>query len=328
MRPGPAALPALLAALAAVALAHLSTGSSGCTPLDALGSPACARVVELRAVRLVAAASAGALLAASGALLQAATRNVLAEPFILGVSSGALAAVAAAHLALGPGAAYYASAPAALAGALAAFAATACVARAAGGTATALVLAGVGVTALLTGVAELELFILQSRYGFPYTLLLLGTAAYAGPDDAALLAAAAATAAPALLALSRRLDALVLGDDYAAQLGVDPARVRALASALAALYASLTVASLGVVGFVGLVAPNLARTLVGGAHARAAPAALLLGSLLTASADAAARLTSAALALGELPLGLYTGLIGGLFLAYLVASRLRRGLLP
>jgi iron complex transport system permease protein len=315
------------ALLALIGFIYVSTGSVECSPFE-LDDEMCKRILAIRLVRFVAAVSAGALLATSGTLLQAVTRNVLAEPYILGVSSGALVAVAAAYLALGPWTAYPITALASLGGGLAAFTVVTLIASLAGGSASSLILAGVGVTAVLTGVAEFELFLLQSRYGFPFTMLLLGTAAYASTFDAIVLATTAIAAPTTVLLLAKSLNALVLGDDYAAQLGVEPRRVRAISAALAALYAAIPVSVLGIVGFVGLIAPNLARLAVGGRHEVQGPTSSLLGALLTGVADTASRVTSVGLELGELPLGLYTSLVGGIFLAYMVATRARRELLP
>ncbi len=317
---------ALVAGLVFFSILYLSVGSSGCSLFPA--EPGCGRILVLRAARLAAAISTGILLAASGTLLQAATRNVLAEPYLLGISSGALVAVSLSLLAAGPGLHPAFLALAAFVGGFAAYTVTAGVAELAGGGAHALILAGVAVTAVGMGFAELLIYMLQSLYGMPASLLLLGTTAYVNVFESLLLSLLAVTAAPVLLLLAPRLNALVLGDDYALQLGVDPKLIRRVAAVVSAVYASSTVAFIGVVGFIGLIAPNIARTLVGGDHRVQAPVSLAIGALLALTSDLAARSVAGATRYGELPLGLYTSILGGVFLAYLVSTRLRRGFTP
>ncbi len=309
------------ALLTVLSVAYLSTGPTPCSPW----SQPCSSVLGLRAVRLAVAAFTGALLAVSGSLLQAVTRNVLADPYILGISSGALASVAATYLLLPLSSITPALLSAtAFLGGFTAYTVVALVAEAAGGSASALVLAGVAVTAVLSGVAEALLTLLQVSRGFPFLTLLLGTAAYSSLWDAVTLALAASTVPLAAAMLAKPLNTLLLGDEYAHQLGYNPRRVRAISATLAALYASLTVSAVGVVGFVGLIAPNTARMVVGGDHRYSIPVAAVLGSTITLAADLAARMV-ASTAFGELPLGMYTSVAGGVFLAYLVASRARRG---
>lgn len=318
-------LGALLALLVALSLLSISYGPAGLCPLF---SEDCSRILQLRLSRTLSALGLGASLAVSGLLLQASTRNVLAEPSILGISSGALASYAATVL-LAPTVFYdpFLAGIAAFVGGITAYAATLVVAEAAGGTATALILAGIAVTAATAGLAELLTFMVQRMYGIPFMILLLGTVAYTGLNDASLLLAVALVSAVAAAVMGKPLNTILVGDVYAAQLGYSPRLVRRLSTIVAALAASVGVAIAGIVGFIGLIAPHLARGMVGGDNRLLVPIAALIGSIIVVVADIASRVLDVFMALGELPLGLYTGILGGIFLAYLVATRMRRGLI-
>ncbi|HID01554.1 MAG TPA: iron ABC transporter permease, partial [Piscirickettsiaceae bacterium] len=147
---------------------------------------------------------------------------------------------------------------------------------------------------------------------------LLGSFAYATPSTVYTASAAAGAGLVAGLVLSRGLDAVSYGDEAAAAMGYSPSRVRLAASLASAALTSVCVYAAGIVGFVGLVAPNAARLLVGG-HPRASlPASLLLGGGTALAADLAGRLAALALGLGEVPAGLVTSSVGGLFLAYML----------
>jgi len=120
---------------------------------------------------------------------------------------------------------------------------------------------------------------------------------------------------------SRRFDALAIGDDTALALGTDPTRFRMLAAVTVSLTVAVAVAVSGLIGFVGLVIPHIARRLVGGRHSMVFPTAALLGALLLVLADALARI---AFAPRELPLGILTALIGTPMLIALVRRTLAR----
>ena len=312
--------PAALTALLLLALLSLAVGPAGLRPPPPLGplDP----VARLRLYRTLLAAATGALLGLAGALTQYATSNPLAAPTILGIPQGALAAAAAALLATASGSTTAPGVYAAAAiGGLAAYAATAALAARLGFTAEALVVAGVAVSSAATGAAGLLLLAAQARTGVVTPLLLLGTFAYATPRDAATTLAAAAAALTASLPMARGLDALSYGDTVAATTGYSPRLVRAAAASLAAAAVAATIPTAGLIGFIGLIAPNAARGLAG-AHPRTAiPASTILGAVVALAADTAARLAAPLLGLGELPAGTATSLIGGAFLAYMLAAR-------
>jgi len=270
---------------------------------------------ELRLPRVLLAAAAGINLALGGLLLQAIFRNPLAEPYLLGLSSGgALGAV----LALAAGLTVV-TWPA-LAGSLliAGVVLLLCRRRIAADLPS-LLLVGVALGALAQ--AFTTAIILRFDPGALRSILfwLMGSFAGRGWAEVWLLLPAAVLGLVLVLALHRPLDLLALGGESAHHLGV---RVRLLQTggiALAAVLAALAVATCGTIGFVGLMAPHLARRLAGAPHSVSIPAAALLGAMLTVGADLAARTV---LAGTELPVGVITGAFGCVFfLALLLRKR-------
>ena len=270
---------------------------------------------ELRLPRVLLAAAAGVSLALGGLLLQTIFRNPLAEPYLLGLSSGgALGAVAA--LAAGATATIWP----ALAGSLAVAAVILLLCRRRiTSDLPSLLLAGVAVGALAQAVTTA--IILRFDPGAMRSILfwLMGSFAGRGWDEVWMLFAAAVVGCVLVVLLHRPLDLLALGSESAHHLGV---RVQALqlgGIALAAVLAALTVAACGTIGFVGLMAPHFARRIVGAGHAAATPAAALVGAGLTVASDLAARTI---LAGTELPVGVVTGALGCVFfLALLLRKR-------
>lgn len=275
---------------------------------------------QVRLPRVLCAALVGAALAMSGAGMQAVFRNPLAAPDLLGVSAGAaLGAVAGMHA----GWPMLAIQAAAFAGGLAAVALVWLAARwlpAVDRTLT-LILAGVAVGSLLAaGVALLKY--LADPYGqLPaITFWLLGSFAGVGPADAMVVAASTAVSAALLALLRWRVDLLLLGDEEAHTSGVRPARLRAAVIVACTLAASGAVAVAGVIGWIGLVVPHLARLLVGAAFARLLPAAMLCGAVLLLVVDTVARGVSEA----EIPPGVLMAVIGAPVLFALLAVRAER----
>lgn len=270
---------------------------------------------ELRLPRVLLAAAAGANLALGGLLLQAIFRNPLAEPYLLGISSGgALGAVSA--LAAGATALLWPAMAGSLA--VAAIVLLICRRRIASDLPS-LLLAGVALGALAQ--AFTTAIILRFDAGALRSILFWLMGSFAGQSwtAVALTGSAAAGGLVAAALLHRPLDLLALGSESAHHLGV---RVRALqfgGIALAAVLAAVTVATCGTIGFVGLMAPHLARRLAGAPHAASVPATVLLGAMLTIGSDLAARTV---LTGTELPVGVVTGALGCVFfLALLQAKR-------
>ncbi len=282
-------------------------------------------VLYLRLVRAVVSYATGAVLGLSGALMQSVTRNPLADPFILGLSSSALAVVSAA-LAVQPGllAARYYLMVLAFAGALLGYTLTVALSRLAGGGSASLVLSGIAVSAFFSGVSHVLLYAVQRATGMPYILLLAGSASSALARDIPYLLASASLCLVVSLAISKGLNAYLYGDEYSQQLGFNPRLLSLAASATASLGTGVTIAVTGIVGFVGLASPHISRSLVGSDHRFLLPTSFLVGGVVTLVADVVVRLISMGSPYGELPLGTITSSIGGPFIAYVLLRWFRK----
>ena len=276
-------------------------------------------VWTVRLPRVLMGAAVGACLAMIGAALQAMVRNMLADPYILGVSGGASTGAAAAIL-FGVGAAFgeYAQSLLAFAGALGAALLVFFIARAGGHvTSLRLLLSGVAVGYALTAVTNLLIFSSDSAEGSRSVMFwMLGSLSLARWNAFLLIALlAAGIGLLVMLAGARVLDALSAGDEIAHGLGISPDRARVGFLLVVSLCTAAAVAGAGAIGFVGLVIPHLARRLVGARHRVLIPAAALLGSLFLLWADAFARIVMQP---RELPIGVITAAIGAPFLLILV----------
>ncbi|MCX4386993.1 iron chelate uptake ABC transporter family permease subunit [Micromonospora peucetia] len=280
-------------------------------------------VWRLRLPRVLGAAAVGGGLAAVGAVMQTVTRNPLADPYLLGVSSGAsLGAVAVLVLGFGGGVA--ALTGGAFAGALAAFAVVAAVAgRRAALAPTRVVLAGVAV-AQLCGAATSFVIIWVADPHATQSITFWLSGSLARVDWSALAWAAPVLAAVLALvaAHARTLNAFAFGEDAAATLGVPVARVRWLLLVATALLTAALVAVSGAVGFVGLILPHAARFLTGADHRRLLPVAVLAGAIFLVWVDTAARTVFAP---RELPVGVLTALLGVPAFVVLLHRRKVRG---
>ncbi len=299
---------------ARIALFHLlGTGEQAWSPArDAI-------VWDVRMPRALLAVGVGAGLAVCGMALQAMVRNVLADPYLLGVNSGASSGAAAAILfGAGAGAGAHALPASAFAGALAASMLVLLVARSGGRvTSLRLLLAGVAVGYALYAVTSFLIFASDSAEGSRSVLFwLLGSlslAAWGAP--LAIVGVVVALTVLGLVWAGRRLDALSIGDETAETLGIDPDRFRVRLLLLVALCIGVVVSASGSIGFVGLVIPHLARRAVGSAHRQAVPVAALMGSVFLLWADIVSRTV---LAPQEIPLGILTSLVGAPFLLVLI----------
>ncbi|RJK97609.1 FecCD family ABC transporter permease [Vallicoccus soli] len=289
-------------------------------PAEQAWSPSQDAIVwQVRVPRVLLAVLVGAGLAVCGAALQAMVRNVLADPYLLGIGSGASSGAAAAILfGVGAGFGDYALQGSAFVGALAAALLVFLVARSAGTvTSVRLLLAGVAVGYALYAATSFLIFASGSAEGARSVLFWLlgslGLARWGGP--LAVVAVVVALTVALLALRGRRLDALAIGDDTALSLGVSPTAFRTRLLVLVSLCVGVLVAVSGSIGFVGLVVPHLARRAVGAAHARAVPVAALMGAVFLVWADVVARV---ALQPRELPIGIVTALVGAPFLLTLV----------
>ena len=271
-------------------------------------------IIDQRYPRVLAAILGGAALAAAGAVTQGVCRNPLAEPGILGVTAGA-GVGAVALITLMPTAGAWTVTGIAAVGGLAAFAIVYALAWRGGLDTGRLVLIGIGTWSL--GMAVITLIILASDpWNTPKALTWLSGSTYGRTVDRLWpLIAALALFLPFIAAHRREIDLLALDDDTPRVLGVRLERTRLLLLAAAAVLTAAAVAVVGVIGFVGLVAPHLARALVGSRHTRVLPVAILLGTLLVSIADTLGRTVVAP---AQIPAGLMCALIGTPYFIWLL----------
>ncbi len=319
---------ALLAVVLLGLAAGLSTGAAGFSPhalwTDLQGGDAGLVIGQIRAPRTVGAALVGALLGLSGAIAQGLFRNPLADPYLLGCAAGAGLGVVLALAAATLGGAAIGLVPlawieriglvaAAFVGALVGVGMTLTIASGAVQT-TRLLLAGVVVGVLLGAASDLVTVIspdaLRGKQAF-----MLGSTSFLGWSAIAMLGGGLAV----LVALARRharaLDALTLGEDSAASLGLHPGRVRLVLVVMMSLSTAIAVSQAGLVAFVGLVAPHLVRRHAPGPHRWLLLASAGMGAALLLVADVVSR---ALIAPQELPVGVVTAVVGGGYLFWLL----------
>lgn len=297
-------------------IGHHTTG----TPATATWSPALDAIVwEVRLPRIVLGAVVGAGLAITGAVLQAMVRNVLADPYLIGINSGASTGAAASILfGIGAGMGEYGLQGSAFAGALAAAFLVFFIARGTSRvTSVRLILAGVAVGYALSALTSFLVFASGSAEGARSVLFwLLGSLGLARWDVALAVVTAVVIGTTALLIVwSRRLDALAIGDETALTLGISPSTLRSRLLVVVSLNVGAVVAVSGSIGFVGLVVPHLARRTVGSNHRHMLPVAALMGAILLVLADLVARTL---LRPQEIPIGIITALVGAPFLLVLL----------
>jgi iron complex transport system permease protein len=272
-------------------------------------------VLDTRTPRVLAALAAGAALALAGVSLQAVCRNPLAEPAVVGVAQGA-ALGAVLHITAVPLATAWAVAGSGLAGALAATLLVLGVTLSRGRLDTdRLLLVGVGVSAGATAVITLVIA-LTDPWNQTKALTWLAGSTYGRTYESLVpVATALVVAAPALVLWRRELDLLALDDDTPRVLGVGLVGHRLLLLVAAAALTAGAVTAVGLIAFVGLVAPHVSRVLVGSRHYRVLPVAALLGAVLVSVGDALGR---AVLAPAQLPAGLLAALIGAPYFVWLL----------
>ncbi|MFF1255696.1 iron chelate uptake ABC transporter family permease subunit [Streptomyces sp. NPDC058321] len=271
-------------------------------------------VLDSRMPRIAAAVLAGAALATSGTVVQAVSRNPLAEPGILGVVGGA-GVGAVVSLTVVPLASFWAVGGSALAGATAAATLVFGLAARRGLEQNRLVLIGVGVSAGAAALVSL-LIVLTDPFNGTKALVWLSGSTYGRtfPETLPVLGALV-VALPVLGAKRRELDLIGLDADTPRLLGIRLGTARLGLLAIAVVLTAAAVAAVGVIGFVGLVAPHAARALVGQRHRRVLPVAALLGSLLVVVADTVGRTV---IAPAQIPVGVVTAVIGAPYFAWLL----------
>lgn len=302
-----------LLAVAMIAVVRGAVSVSLTAVLDALRGrgdlTAIAIVRDLRLPRVVLGALVGAGLGASGAALQGALRNPLAEPYLLGVSGGAaVGAVIAFAVGISSDAAITI---AAFVGGIAAVFVALAVARVGGrgvrDDLRTLLIAGVIVGAFANAAIMVALASAEPNTVRGALWWMMGSAADATWERVRWLAASILLVGAALVYWAREIDVLSLGEDTAAALGIDAEKSGHRIFILAALLAAATVAAAGLIGFVGLVVPHIARRMGLRAHRPLMIASALVGAILVVAADLAARTVAAPT---ELPLGAITALLG------------------
>ena len=275
---------------------------------------------EIRIPRVVLGSIVGATLAIAGASYQGVFRNPLADPYLLGVSSGAgLGATLA--IVVGGAAATAMVPPAAFAGGMIAVLATYTLGRSVGGgrTEVVIILAGVAVAAFASAI---QTFFMQRhddtlRQVYSW---MLGRLATSGWADVTRILPYVTVSIVVVFLFRRVLDVMAVGDVEAATLGIAPARVRLVLISVATLGTAAVVSVSGLIGFVGIVIPHAVRMVIGPGHRLLLPMSLLIGAAFLVLADVVAR---TAMSPGELPIGVVTAAIGAPF--FLFVLRRSRG---
>ncbi|WP_373636566.1 FecCD family ABC transporter permease [Yoonia sp. BS5-3] len=276
-------------------------------------------VWEIRLPRALLAMMVGAGLAMVGASLQAVTRNPLADPHLLGISSGgafgAILALLHTGLFIGP-----LTVPLlAFLGALGATLIVLAVSRFANAmSADRLVLAGVAVSFIIMACANVLIFLADPKATHIVVFWMLGGLGLAQWGQLIYPLVILLGCAGWLMLRAQDLNAMTVGDETASTLGIPVARFRLSVFVVGALITGVMVAFSGIIGFVGLMVPHVARMLVGGDYARVLPGSALIGAVFLLWADIAARTVMAP---EDMPIGIVTGLVGGVFFVWLLGRQ-------
>ncbi|MEG3753963.1 iron ABC transporter permease [Psychromonas arctica] len=277
-------------------------------------------VWEVRLPRAILAALVGAILAIVGAALQSVTRNPLADPHLLGVSSGAALGAIIALLHTGMILGLLTVPIFAFIGALFAMLLVLGVANfSMANNAGRLVLAGVAVAFILTALGNLFIFLGDHRASHTVIFWMLGGLGLAQWNQLLFPFITLLLGASYLVYKAKFLNAMILGDETASTLGVPVQRFRLTVIVVCALLTGAAVAFSGVIGFVGLMVPHIVRLLIGGDYRKILPLSALLGALLLVLADIVARVI---IPPEDMPIGILTGLAGGI--AFILLMRQRR----
>ncbi len=314
------------AAISADTVGSVILAKLGLTPADGIAPRDLLVVGSIRMPRVLAGCAIGSCLALAGATMQGLFRNPLADPGLIGVSSGAaLAAVAVIVLgggilgALDPWLRPFALPVAAMAGGLAATAIVYRLGTVGGQTMmTTTLLAGIAVNAVAQSGIGFLVFLSDEQQLRDLSFWTLGSVA--GLTWSSLLPALAVMAVPvlALPMLAGALNAMLLGEREAFHLGHVPERVKFRAVGLSAVAVGAAVSISGTIGFVGLVVPHIVRLLCGPDHRYVLPGSILFGSALFLMADVLSRTVALP---AEIPVGVITALIGGPFFIWLLLRR-------
>jgi iron complex transport system permease protein len=273
----------------------------------------------IRLPRMLLGVLVGAGLALIGAVLQAVTRNPLADPHLLGVTSGATLGAVIVVLHVGQIVGLLTLPIAAFIGALSSMLMVLMIANRRGRLdSDRLLLCGVAVSFVMMALANLLLFLGDHRASSAVMFWMLGGLGLARWELLAVPAASVLLGLVLLLGMARQLNALMAGEQTAVTLGLNARTVRLRVFVIASLMTGVLVSISGSIGFVGLMVPHIARRLVGAEHRRLLPVCALLGSIFLVWVDVAARTM---IAPEDLPIGVATAAIGGLFFIGLMRRR-------
>ncbi|MBR2894192.1 MAG: iron ABC transporter permease [Oscillospiraceae bacterium] len=272
----------------------------------------------MRLPKVIVAACVGGGLSLVGIMMQAMTKNSMADPYLLGISSGASAGATAAIL-VGSlpliGAVSVQSG--AFIGAMVSSVLVFLISGAGGQvSSTKLILSGTAISALFSALSNLLIFLQSNEKKLSAVLFwMTGSFASAAWGDVLPVFVSLVACVALMLLLHKSLDALLLGEEMAITVGVDVPKLKLLIVVLSSLVTGVMVSVSGTIGFVGLVIPHIARTIIGTAHRRMLPFAVLLGGILMVWADALARVVVAP---SELPIGVVTAFLGAPFFLVLL----------
>ncbi len=279
--------------------------------------------LNIRLPRVLLAVLIGAALAMAGGVMQGLFRNPLADPGLLGISSGAALAVACSvvlPLSLPPLMSLYTPAIAAFCGSLIVILVIFSLSRVGNATLARLLLAGIAINALCGSATGVLYWLSSDRQLRQLSLWGMGSLGQAQWSAVAVLATLVLPAMLLIQHQARRLDLLQLGEEEAHYLGVDVRRTQRLLLLASALLVGAAVAVSGIIGFVGLVIPHLIRMWLGADHRWLLPGAALAGALLLLLADTAARTLVLP---AEMPVGLLTSLLGSPWFLWLILNEKR-----
>lgn len=275
-------------------------------------------LVQLRLPRVLLGALVGYALGLCGAVMQGVFRNPLAEPYLLGIASGATAG-AAAVISLGLGAGAMLMPIGAFLGGLVAVALVLWISQnpVLQMSNYTLILAGVAIGAIFSSVTSFLMFFSSREELQQVIFWTMGSLAMARWDALAPLALLVFLGSAALFSLARDINAVSLGDEMAQHLGIDPLRLKSFSLVLATLLTGAAVAFSGTIGFVGLIVPHAVRLLFGPDHRWLFPVSGLVGAIFLVLCDLLSRVI---LPNAELPVGIVTALFGAPFFLYLLRT--------
>lgn len=281
-------------------------------------------VWNLRLPRAILAIAAGGGLAICGAAMQAITQNVLADPYILGVSSGASAMVSLAYFL---GGIFLSSSfltdSFAFLGAILSMILVYSIGVTRGGSSnTRLVLAGMSISIFLNAISQFFITVSDEKATRSITMWMMGSLAEARWDNIATPLIASLIGLVFFCANARAYDLISLGDETAVSIGVNTSRLKKWTMLMVAMVTGVIVACCGLIGLVGFVIPHIVRLLISAGHRKLMPVAFLAGCIFLVWMDVLARLVMAP---QELPIGIFTALCGGPFFMWLLYKQSHTG---